>query len=251
MNVYQSSLHFTKGRPPLHSCPVMPIIQILISHSTIFVPPQAPGFNVSHMPVSFPKGVPPLLNAWKHIPESPSISSTLLWRRARGWLVDDHTFPFNLLPLDPLTLIKSPHPIGFFGLNARSSKPLCQPVKHRITGRHFEEASPPLPPLDLLLPSELPLRIFNFRFLDVYNVHVALLDAGGDMLPCAVGFIGVLLIERWGDEGGCFGGFGAVAIYCFCHALLQSVASTSFYGEGICPLAFDGVENVFGIGGGG
>ena len=65
------------------------------------------------------------------------------------------------------------------------------------------------------------------------------------MLPRAVGFVGVLLVERGGGEGCCLRGFGVVAVDGFGEGFFQAVAAARFYGEGVGPLAFYCVEYVF------
>lgn len=76
----------------------------------------------------------------------------------------------------------------------------------------LEEAPLPFAAFGLLFLAELALGIFDFALLDADGVHVGLLDGSGDVLPCSVGFVGVLLIERGDYQGSCFGGFGTVGV---------------------------------------
>lgn len=109
-----------------------------------------------------------------------------------------------------LALVKAPDPPRLVGLDALCDG-LRELLEHRLRrSGSLEEAAGPFSAFGLFLLAELALGDFDFGFLVVDDIHVALCDAGGDVLPCAVGLEGVLLVEGSDDEGGGFGGAGVV-----------------------------------------
>ena len=179
-------------------------------------------------------------------------SSALLNRRSlrrqtRRALLHIHPLPISL---GFLALIEPPYPIRLLGLEHGAPTRFGQLIEDGIGGLLVEEASLPLPALGLFLPPQLALGVLDLRFLDVHDVHVAFLDTRGDVLPGAVRFVGVLLIERGDLEGGRLGGFGVVGVDCLGHFALEAGAAAGFDGEAVGPLAFDCVEGFFLFAGG-
>ena len=171
-----------------------------------------------------------------------TVSSTQLRSRARRRLIDPDALVLALL----LALVEPPHAPGLLGLYSLAAG-FGQPLED-VVGvplQLAEEAPLPLAALGLLFPPQLPLRVFDFGFLDVHNVHVAFLDAGRDGLPCAVGLVGVLLVDGGDDEGGGSGRFGVVGVDGFGRVFLQAGPAAGFDREAVGPLAFDCVEYLF------
>lgn len=90
-------------------------------------------------------------------------SSLILRPRSHHWLLSSLSRRFLHRPLLLLTLIKSPHTPSLLRLNPLPRNRSHQFLKHRIRrAAPVKEPSLPLPPLSLLFPPQLPLRVLDF-----------------------------------------------------------------------------------------
>lgn len=135
--------------------------------------------------------------------------------------------------------MKPPHAPRLLALDSLPWTPLGQVLPPALTlVAPAEELPLPFPFLRLFFPPQLPLRVFDFGFLGVGGVHVALGDGRDDFGPRFVGFPGVLLRELGDGERG--DGVGAGVELIDDGAVF---AATLAHGECFGPLSLDCVEN--------
>jgi hypothetical protein len=135
--------------------------------------------------------------------------------------------------------IKPPDSARSIRLNLLSNR-LRQLVEQRITIQFGEVPAFPRPALGLLFLPHFALSVLDFALLVIRGVHISFGDGVNDLLPCAVGFELILLLDRGNLQRRGFVEAGGVAI----HHLAVFLA-TSPNREAFIPLPVDGVEGVF------
>lgn len=94
-------------------------------------------------------------------------------------------------------LVESPHAARLVRFDSLARYRLDQLLEDRVgSGAVREVPSLPRPAFVLLLFPQVALQVLDFGFLNVNLIHVGLLDPGDDMLPSAIRFHGVLLLDR-------------------------------------------------------